>query len=141
MNEVLEKTWTECPVGATAEFEITVTEKMVRDFAAVSGDNNPLHTDAEYAAATPFSACIVHGMLGGALFSRLVGTKLPGKKCVYLSQTLFFRKPIFIGVTVKVVGTITQQIESLRALKIKTEIRAVDTGEVLLDGEALVKIL
>lgn len=141
MNEVQEKTWTDCSVGTTAVFEIVITEKMVQDFAAVSGDLNPLHVDANYAATTPFGARVAHGMLGGALISRLLGTQLPGKTCVYLSQTLFFRKPIFLGTAVKVVGTVTQQLESLQALKIKTEIKVVDTGEILLDGEALVKVL
>src|SRR6185295_7235732 len=73
-------------VGQSAQFEMLVTEEMVGQFAQLSGDQNPLHVDHQYAAGTSFGAPIAHGMLLASFFSRLVGMHLPGKRALYLSQ-------------------------------------------------------
>jgi len=66
-------------------------------FARVTGDNNPIHTNAEFAASTMFKLSIMHGMLGSALFSKIFGTLFPGVGTIYLSQTLNFLKPMYAG--------------------------------------------
>jgi len=135
-----EKTFDEIHEGDTAQFEVIIDEAMVQKFADLSGDNNPLHMDAEFARQTSLKERVAHGMLGGALFSRLVGMHLPGKHALYLSQTLFFRKPIRFPTTVTVSGTVLQKIEALHTMKIATVIRDTKTSEVITDGEAMVKV-
>src|SRR5271165_2193666 len=66
-------------------------------FAALTGDANPIHLNEDYALATPFKQCIAHGMLSSSFISAVFGTKLPGPGCVYISQTLNCRAPVFIG--------------------------------------------
>jgi acyl dehydratase len=134
-------TFAEMREGDRAQFEVSVDDALVQKFADLSGDMNPLHMDAEFAKSTPIGGRVAHGMLGGALFSRLVGMHLPGKHCLYLSQSLFFRKPMRIPATVTVSGTVIQKIEALQALKIATVIADAKTGDILTDGEAMVKVL
>lgn len=134
-------TFDEIELGQNAQFEITVSEDMVKKFSELSGDNNPLHMDDSYASKTPYGQRVVHGMLGASFFSRLVGMHLPGLNSVYLSQTLFFRNPIHIGARAVVRGTIIQKIESMRTVKIFTVLLDPESSEPYLDGEALVKLL
>ena len=88
-------------VDMAAEFTKTITEADVVAFAATSGDTNPIHLDEAYAAATRFARRIAHGMLGASLISAAMGTKLPGPGGIYLSQTLQFKAPIYLGEPVK----------------------------------------
>ena len=84
-------------VGQSAEARRTVTADDVDRFAAVSGDHNPVHVDAAFAATTQFKTRIAHGMLAGAIISALLGDELPGPGAIYISQTMKFRRPIHIG--------------------------------------------
>ena len=83
--------------GMSTSYTRTVTEKDITQFAEVSGDTNPVHLDEEFAATTRFKKRIAHGMLSGSYISTVVGTKLPGPGCLYVSQTLKFRAPVYIG--------------------------------------------
>lgn len=138
---IVEKTFDEIREGDTAQFEIVIDEALVQKFADLSGDTNPLHMDAEFARKTPLKERVAHGLLGGALFSRLVGMYLPGTYSLYLSQSLFFRRPILIGTTIIVSGTVVQKIDSMKTLKMSTILTDSETGKVLTDGEAMVKVL
>jgi len=135
------KTFVEIQEGDTAQFTVTIDEATVQKFADLSGDANPLHMDAEFARGTPLKERVAHGMLGGALFSQLVGMHLPGRHSLYMSQSLFFRKPIYLGTTVIVSGTVLQKIESVMTAKIAMTIRDSKTNDILTDGEAMVKVL
>ena len=84
-------------VGMAEEASNVVTEVMIEQFAAVSGDDNPLHLDEAYAASTQFKGRIAHGMLGASFISAVIGTGLPGPGAVYMSQNLKFRAPVRIG--------------------------------------------
>ena len=141
MPNLASKVFSAYRVGQRAEFFQTISEKMVRDFARLSGDQNPLHTKKAYAKTTAFGRTIAHGMLGGALFSRLIGMYLPGKNSLYLQQTLKFRKPIFPGARVAVTGEIINKSESMSLLTIRTIICNKKSGEIFTEGEALVKLL
>src|SRR5262245_11313817 len=83
--------------GQSAEITRVVGAGDLEAFAAVSGDNNPVHLDEAYARTTTFGGRIAHGMLGAAYISAVLGTKLPGPGAIYLSQTLRFRRPVKIG--------------------------------------------
>ena len=77
-----------------------IRESDLTSFAQISGDFNPLHFDDEYASDMGFEKRIAHGMISSSLFSGLFGTKLPGPGCVYVSQKLVFKRPVYIGETV-----------------------------------------
>lgn len=128
-------------IGQTYAFTVRFTERLINDFAALSGDKNPLHTDLAHAVGTPFDGKIAHGMLAGALFSRLVGMHLPGQYAVYLSQSLQFHKPIYPDSEVVVSGTIVQKSEGSRSVVMATEIRDTANRSMYVSGEARVRLL
>ncbi len=84
-------------LGQEASITTTVTEKDIIAFAEVSGDKNPVHLDAAYAAGTMFKERIAHGMLSAAYISAVFGMKLPGPGAIYISQSLAFKAPVKIG--------------------------------------------
>lgn|SRR5574344_548397 len=83
-------------VGDTYDFEVMYHQKDVDMFANISGDNNPIHINPEYAAKTPFKTPIVHGFFAGAVFSRVFGTIWPGEGTIYMNQEMSFRSPVFV---------------------------------------------
>lgn len=95
-------------VGQSASFERAFTEADVLAFAKLSGDKNPLHIDETYARSTKLGRRVVYGMLLGSLCSTLVGMYIPGKRTLYLGQTLSFKKPVFTGDKIIVTGTVEQ---------------------------------
>lgn len=123
-------------VGQTASFGKTVTEADILMFAAVSGDTNPVHINAEHAAGTMFGERIAHGMLSAGFISAVLGTRLPGPGTIYLSQTLKFRAPVMIGQTV----TATVEVTALDAAKKRATLKTTCAvaGKVVIEGEALV---
>src|SRR6185295_8270309 len=86
-------------VGDTAWLTRTVTDADIRAFAELSPDHNPIHLDDDYAATTRFGRRIAHGMFGASLISAVIGNDLPGTGSIYLSQTLKFLAPVFVGDT------------------------------------------
>jgi len=125
-------------IGDRAEIVSTVTEQTIQKFAEVSGDNNPIHLDATYAAATQFGERIAHGMLSASFISAVIGTRLPGPGCIYLSQSLRFKRPVKIGDVVTAAATIT----ALDADKGRATFETVCTvaGKAVIEGEALVMV-
>lgn len=126
-------------VGDSTSFERVFTEEDVRIFAELTGDRNPLHTDEAYAATTRFGKPLVHGMLAGALCSTLVGMHLPGKRCLYLRQSLSFKQPVFIGETLIVRGVVSEKVEATRMLSLAVSITSNGIG--VIEGEARVQVL
>jgi 3-hydroxybutyryl-CoA dehydratase len=125
-------------IGQTASFGKTITEADIVLFAAVTGDTNPMHLNAEYAATSIFGERIAHGMLAAGLITKVMGTQLPGPGTIYMSQTLRFRAPVRIGETVTAVVEIT----ALNTEKHRATLRTVCLvkGEPVLEGEALVAV-
>lgn len=130
--------WSTIKVGDEVTFEVTLTEAMVSKFVEVTGDDNPLHTDASFAAAKGFPKRVAHGMLLASFFSRLAGKYFLEVDNLYLSQTLQFRKPVLVGDAVLVKGVIKDKIESEKILRIETTIES--GGVVAVSGEAQVKL-
>src|SRR5215204_1972511 len=98
-------------VGDSAETRKTIADEDVRAFAELTGDRNPVHLDEEYAASTRFGRRIAHGMLGASLISAVLANELPGRGTVYLSQTLRFTAPVFLGDTVTARVTVKGVVE------------------------------
>ena len=135
-DELFEYTFDEIEIGLTKQFQITITESMIDDFAKISGDYNPLHMDEKFAQSRDFTKRVCHGMLLGSLFSRLVGMYIPGKHGLYFSQTLNFVNPTTVNDTVTVTGKVISKNESTKIIKLKTTIK--NSSHVLVDGEAKV---
>jgi 3-hydroxybutyryl-CoA dehydratase len=125
-------------VGDHAEYEKAVTSEDIALFAQVSGDTNPLHSDAEYAAKTRFGECIAHGMLTAGFISAALGTKLAPHCCVvYLSQSLRFLRPVKIGDTVKAVVCVKGIEQEKRMVTVETDCFN-QNGDPVVKGEAVV---
>ncbi len=103
------RTFDEIAVGDTASVMRTLGEEDIQLFALVSGDVNPAHLDAEYAANDSFRRVIAHGMWGGGLISAVLGTELPGPGTIYLGQSLRFRRPVGLGDTITTSVTVKEK--------------------------------
>ena len=128
-------TYNELAVGQTARLLRTVTLEDIQAFAAVSGDINPAHLNAEYADATMFHGVIAHGMLGAALISALFGTQFPGPGTIYLGQELKFTKPVRVGDTLTVLATVSEKDDEKKRVKMDCLVTN-QKGEVVLKGDA-----
>jgi 3-hydroxybutyryl-CoA dehydratase len=123
-------------IGMTERLEKTVASSDVVGFAQLTGDRNPIHLSEHFAAKTSFRTRIAHGLYTASLISAVLGTRLPGPGAVYISQTLNFRAPVKIGDTVTVTVAELMPEKSRARLSCLCEV----DGEVVLDGEALVKV-
>jgi acyl dehydratase len=131
----------EIKVGLTVSFPVVLTPQKVKSFLNLSGDFNPLHADQVYAKTTRFGAIVVPGMLLASFFSQLVGMHLPGKKALYMSQTLQFKQPGFIDDEVVVKGEVTSISHKLSLIVMKTTITRIKDKTLLVAGEAKVMYL
>lgn len=130
----------ELKIGDRFTTDRLVTDELIRKFADVSGDFNPIHLDDEAAKKTRFGRRIAHGMLSGAFISAVLGYELSERRIVYLSQTLRFTAPVFIGDTVTAAGTVTKVREDKPVVTIET-ICTNQNGETVVTGEAVVMLL
>jgi 3-hydroxybutyryl-CoA dehydratase len=122
--------------GQTASLTRTISEADVEAFAWVTGDANPVHLDEEMAARTRFGKRIAHGMLVGSFISGLLGSQFPGPGTIYMSQTMKFQRPVYLGDTIRVVATVTAYRADRQILTLKTEIFN-QRDETVLSGEAV----
>ena len=125
--------------GEKASRTTPITDEMIRLFADLTGDTNPVHLDEDYAAGTRFGRRIAHGMIAAGLISATLANDLPGPGTVYLSQTLQFKAPVFPGDTI----TTTVEVKNVRPDKpIVTLITTCknQSDALVLEGEAVVLI-
>jgi len=122
-------------VGQAATLSNTVSGANIVAFAEISGDRNPVHLDADYAATTMFKERIAHGMLSAAYISAVFGMKLPGPGAIYMSQTLKFKAPVKIGDTV----VTTVKVAELMPEKRRARFECVCTvnDKPVVEGEAM----
>lgn len=123
--------------GDKYETAFSISQEQVIKFAEVSGDSNPLHLDNAFAATTIFKKPIIHGFLGGSIFSKVLGTEFPGKGTVYLKQNMDFLRPMYAGEQY----TASFEIKSIMGNEgkglIETTVKD-SRGKVAIKGEALV---
>ena len=125
-------------LGQSAEISHVVTDADIRAFSEVSGDNNPVHLDEAYAAATPFKTRIAHGMLSAGYISAVLGTRLPGPGAIYISQTMNFKRPVRIGDEVITRATVTAIDAERERVTLATVCEV--AGKAVLEGEAVVMV-
>lgn len=126
-------------VGDEAFDQKTITEDDIETFAKVTGDNNPVHLDEEYAKESMFKKRIAHGMLSAGLISKVIGTQLPGYGTIYLNQSLNFKKPVYIGDTITTVVTVSKITLEKNILILDTHCKN-QNDKVVLDGHATVML-
>ena len=124
--------------GKTYTHDFKFTQADVAAFAEVTGDKNPVHLDAVYAAKTFFKKPIMHGMLGASLFSKVFGTLFPGEGTIYLKQSLSFLKPMYVDVDYVAEFIVKEVIKDKNRAIIETLLKDKTTGLVCTSGEATV---
>jgi 3-hydroxybutyryl-CoA dehydratase len=133
-----EKVYEAFRIGDTATFSKTITDADVLLFAAVSGDNYPLHVDEEYAKTTRFGRRAVHGMLSASLASTVVGLVLQKPGGIYIEQALRFRRPVFLGDTLTATAEVIELIPAERRMRV--HVRIINQhGKVVVEGDGLLQ--
>ena len=124
--------------GMTACYSQTITDYDVKAFAGISGDHNPIHVDDEYASRSRYKRRIAHGFHSASFFSAIFGTQLPGKGCVYASQSLSFKRPVYLGDTVTASVTVigidleSKKVDFETVCKVRNKIVTSGTAQIFL---------
>jgi 3-hydroxybutyryl-CoA dehydratase len=125
-------------VGQEASSHNTVTADVIRAFADVSGDRNPVHVDADYAATTIFKERIAHGMLSAAYISAVFGMQLPGPGAIYISQTMNFKAPVKIGDVLVTTVKVSELVPEKKRAKFDCVCSV--NGKPVVQGEAVLMV-
>ncbi len=124
--------------GMCASVSNIITKDLISAFAEVSGDKNPIHIDADYAATTQFKEQVAHGALSSSFISAVLGTKLPGRGAIYMAQSVRFLAPVKIGDTVNTTVTVIDILQDKNRIRFETACYVGDKKVV--DGEALLYV-
>ena len=124
----------EIEIGMNVSYSQTITDADTKAFAGISGDRNPVHLNEEYAENSRYKKRIAHGLMTASYFSALFGTKIPGEGCVYVSQSLQFKRPVYIGDTVTAIVEVTSIDLEKKRVFFKTICKV--KNKVVTDGEA-----
>lgn len=138
MNELHGYYLEDLSVGMSSSYAKTITETDIILFAGISGDDNPVHINAEFAEQTPFKGRIAHGILTASLISCVLGTRLPGPGAIFLSLNIRFKAPVRPGDTVKAVATVKEIVTEKRRVVLETICYVGETK--VLEGEAMVMV-
>lgn len=131
----------EIKVGMSASYSQTISDADVKAFAGISGDHNPIHVSDDFAKKSRFKKRIAHGLISASFFSALFGTKIPGFGCVYVSQNLNFKRPVYLEDTVEARVTVTSvDIKKNRVLfetvcKVKNKVVIDGCAEIYIPAE------
>jgi 3-hydroxybutyryl-CoA dehydratase len=125
-------------LGMEASLAKTVSAAETLAFAEITGDWNPVHLDADYAAKTVFKEPIAHGMLTAGYISAVFGSVMPGPGAIYISQTLNFRAPVKIGDNVVAKVKVTELYTAKR--RVRFECTCEVDGRPVLEGEAMLLV-
>lgn len=126
-------------IGSTFELTFSFTQENVNDFCKVSGDFNPIHWDADFAAETVFKKPIVHGALVNSVFSRVMGMEFPGNGSIYLKQVSEFKRPLYVGLSYKAYFEISSIDANKHTAEIITQVFEMERGKIMVDGLATVR--
>lgn len=123
-------------VGDTFSHTFSFTQEQVNTFAEISGDKNPIHLDAEYAANTVFKKPIIHGIFSASIFSKYFGTVWPGEGSIYLSQTMQFLRPMYVDTEYELQAVIKEIIPAKNIAVIECKIVDKTTKKATMTGVA-----
>jgi 3-oxoacyl-[acyl-carrier protein] reductase len=132
--------FTAIKVGDIRSLSKKITESEVEKFVNLTGDNNPLHVDKDYAQRTSFKDIVVHGMLGASFISTVIGTKLPGPGALWVSQSIEFLRPVRLNDYITISCKVIKKVDRDRLLDIETTITN-QNNEIVLEGKGRVKVL
>lgn len=118
-------------MGQRSSLSRTFSPRDVELFSQLTGDSNPLHLDASYAATGPFQRPVVHGVLVNGLLSALLGTRMPGPGCLLLHQNLRFPNPLYVGEEVVAEAEVTRVRMEIAFLAV----RCLAGEKVVMEGE------
>ncbi len=124
-------TYDEIEVGQAESFTVTVTEDMLTSFKAITGDNNPLHNDEDFAKAKGQPGRVAYGMLTASFLSTLAGVYLPGERSLIQQVEIKFAKPVYIGDTLTVTGQVAEKNDTVQRIELKVTITNQDGAKVL----------
>lgn len=137
MYRLKPQTFQDLKIGSEGRFSKQLTERDIVLFGETSGDTNPVHFDAEYAATTIFKTRIAHGIWSAGLISTVIGTVMPGPGSIYISQDLQFKRPVRIGDTLTALLTVKEKVEKRRLVVLDCKVIN-QNNEVVTQGEASV---
>ena len=121
-------------MGMEVSYSHVITDSDIQLFAKISGDNNPIHIDESYAKDSRYKKRIAHGMMTASYFSALFGTKIPGEGCVYVSQSLKFKRPVYINDAIIASVIVTKVGLTKRRVFFRTLCKV--NNKIVTDGEA-----
>lgn len=121
--------------GMSATISKAFSEQDVLQYARLSADDNPLHLDEEFARHARTGGRVIHGMVTASLISAIVGTRLPGPGCLWMSQEMRFVAPVRVGETVTAHAELVELDASRQQVRMTTTCTV--ESKVVLDGEAL----
>ncbi len=124
-------TYDEIEVGQAESFTVTVTEDMLTSFKAITGDNNPLHNDEDFAKAKGQPGRVAYGMLTASFLSTLAGVYLPGERSLIQQVEIKFAKPVYIGDTLTVTGQVAEKNDTVQRIELKVTIINQEGAKVL----------
>ena len=127
-------------VGDTAKLVKKISLEDIKKFVDMTGDDNPLHINRDYAKQTPFKDIVVHGMLGASFISTIIGTQLPGDGALWVSQTLDFLLPVRLGDELTISARVLSKFERDRLLELETLVIN-QLGQTVLAGKGKVRVL
>ncbi len=129
-------TFEEIEIGQSIRVERTVDQDMIRVFADLSEDHNPVHLDADFAATTKFRRPIAHGALLCAFVSAAIANRLPGSGSIYVAQDLRFKRPVYVGSSISIEVSVAEKIPDKRQVLLNVTVES--SGELVAVGSSLV---
>lgn len=124
------KTYDEIQIGDSASFSVTISQEDLDSFLKTTKDNNPLHTDLDYAKSQGFKDCVCYGMLTASFYSTLVGVYLPGKFAIFQGIDTTFNAPVFPGDSLTIEGSVSYKNDSFKLIEVKASIKNQDGKKV-----------
>lgn len=125
--------------GDRESLSLLVNAETVEKYADLIGDTNPVHLDDEYAAGSFFRKRVAHGMIAAGLISAVLGTRLPGPGAIYLSQTLDFKRPVYLGETLTAKVEAVELFDKHKKVTFRTWVEN-SSGQIVLEGLAQVLV-
>jgi 3-oxoacyl-[acyl-carrier protein] reductase len=132
--------YNEIEVGMVKELTHKLTQDDIKRFVELTGDDNRLHTDIEYASKTSFKKPVAHGMLGASFISTIIGTKIPGDGALWFSQSLEFLLPVRVGDSLTIIAEVVKKDDRNCIIELKTDVVNQNKQKVI-QGFAKVKVI